>query len=62
MKKLLSFLYWHLLRKPLHKAETLRHTIEKEYLGYCTHGCQNCYKWRCSLRDKGLTPFKKYRD
>lgn len=65
MKKTISFLYWHTLRKPLHWVSCISrkaiYLIEKEYLGYCRNECKNCYKWRCCVRDPGETPFKKCR-
>lgn len=66
MRKIVSFLYWYTIRRPLHLtiywAEKLEKKIERDYLQYCQKGCSQCYKWKCSVRSDGETPFRKYRE
>ena len=65
MKRLISMLYCVLLMKPfgniVFSLQKWEKRIEKDYLGFCVNGCENCYKWKCAVRDKDLTPYKKFR-
>lgn len=64
-KRLAGFLYCVILMKPFHKITytlaQLRERIEKGYLMFCMNGCENCYKWKCAVRDSSKTPYRKFR-
>ena len=64
-KRLYGFFYCVFLMKPLHTisyaVERAQKRIEKDDLKFCVNGCENCYKWKCAVRDKNLTPYKKFR-
>lgn len=60
MKKIFACLYWYTLRCLLDKAVDLQHFIEDDYLHECRTGCENCYRWRCRLR-QSAGPYKRIR-
>jgi hypothetical protein len=61
MKKIIAWLYWWVLRKPLRAMAKWPKRIEKDFLGYCCNGCENCYSWGCCVRRAGQTPYRKFR-
>lgn len=64
-KRLFGFLYCGVFMKLFHRItysiNQLQKHIEKNYLNFCVNGCENCYKWKCAVRDSGKTPYKKFR-
>lgn len=60
MKRVIGALYGIFLEPVLDLIENRRKRFENEYLGYCQHGCENCYKWKGYCRNGG-TPYKKFR-
>ena len=51
-KKIVAWIYYWILRLPLLAIAKWPEDIEK-YLGYCCHGCENCFAWNCSARRTG---------
>ena len=61
MKRIVGCLYGIFLEKIMNKISSWTTIIEQEYLKYCRRGCENCYRWKCCHREKGKTPYKKFR-
>ena len=65
LKKIFAWFYFYFIQKLLRAIKIslsrIIKLIEKDCLGYCYRGCENCYQWKCVIRRPGETPYRKFR-